>query len=177
MSEDGDHELLRSLPKQKLVELLLIQARNMFRVDGLYFLAIEEKFGAEKAIEIDEKCWRTMGAIEAREIKKFLGKEHFAVADVMKALQLTGWSLDQRDKEIQVDDGKGIFRVVRCRTQLTRIRKGLSEFGCRPVRHGYLKAFASELNPEINVICRMCPPDRHTEDSWCEWEFRSKDRH
>ncbi len=52
MSEDGDHELLRSLPKQKLVELLLIQARNMFRVDGLYFLAIEEKFGAEKAIEI-----------------------------------------------------------------------------------------------------------------------------
>jgi len=177
MSKDGDYELLRSLPKPKLIELLLIQARNMFRVDGLYFLAIEEKFGAEKAIEIDEHCWRTMGAIEAREIKKLLGKSRFAIADVMEALRFTGWSLDQRDKEIQVDDEKGIFRVVHCRTQLTRMRKGLSEFACKRVRHGYLEAFASELSPEIEVICKMCPPDRHSENSWCEWEFRPKDRH
>jgi len=177
MSKDGDYELLRSLPKQKLIDLLLIQARNMFRVDGLYFLSIEKMFGAEKAIVIDEHCWRTMGAIEAREIKKFLGKSHFAIADVMEALRFTGWSLDQRDKDIQVDDGKGVFRVVRCRTQLTRIRKGLSEFACKPVRHGYLKAFASELNPEMRVVCKMCPPDRHAENSWCEWEFRPNDGH
>ena len=171
MSADQDSVLLSSLAKEKLIDLLIIHARNTFRVDGLYFLGIEEKFGTESALQIDTKCWKTMGEMEAHEIRKFTGKSRFLIPDAMEALQFTSWSLDQRHKVVDVSEEKGVFRVVQCRTQLTRLKKGLSEFPCKEVRYEYLKAFAKELNPQIEVACRMCPPDRRSEDSWCEWEF------
>ena len=174
MDRDKDSALLSSLPEQKLIDLFFMHIRNIFRVDGLYFLGIEEKFGTEAATEIDKSCWRTMAAIEAREIGKFFGRSQFSVPDIMEALQLTSWSLDQKHKEIEISLANGILRVVRCDTQLTRKRKGLPEFPCKQVRHEYLKAFAQELNPQIDVLCRVCPPDRHSEELWCEWEFRSK---
>jgi len=170
MSADTDHELLSHLPKGKLVNLLRMHARNVLRIDGLYFLGIEEKFGTCSAIEIDRQCWKTMGAIEAHEIKKLMRRSRFTVPKVMQALQLSSWSLYHTDKE--VDEKKGVFRVVRCKTQLTRLKKGLPEFPCKTVRYEYLRAFASELSPQIEVVCRICPPDRDANDSWCEWEFK-----
>ena len=80
--------------------------------------------------------------------------------------------MDLEDKEIEVMKDHAILRNVRCRVQNTRLKKGLSEFGCKPVRFGFLKAFANEINPAIKVSCSMCPPDEHPEDLWCEWEFR-----
>jgi hypothetical protein len=171
LNADQDHALLSGLTKRKLIDLLIIHTRNIFRVDGLYFLGIEEKFGTRSAVQIDRQCWETMGAMEAHEIKKFMGKSRFPVADFMEALQFTSWSLDQRHKVVDISKEKGVFRVVQCRTQLTRLKKGWSEFPCKEVRYEYLKAFAKELNPQIEVACRMCPPDRRSEDSWCEWEF------
>lgn len=174
MDRDRDRALLSSLPEQKLIDLFFMHIRNIFRVDGLYFLGIERKLGTEAATEIDKSCWRTMAAIEAREIGRFLGRSQFSVPNIMEALQLTSWSLDQRHKEVEVSPAKGVFRVVSCETQLTRRRKGLPEFPCKQVRYEYLRAFAQELNPQLDVLCHVCPPDRHSEKLWCEWEFRSK---
>jgi hypothetical protein len=28
----------------------------------------------------------------------------------------------------------------------------------------------SELNPNIKFNCTVCPPDKHPDDLWCEWE-------
>lgn len=171
LSADKDDVLLSSLTKKKLIDLLMLHTRNVFRVDGLYFLGIEEKLGIDGAVQVDRQCWKTMGAIEAHEIKKFMRKPRFLLADIMKALQFTSWSLHQKQKTVEVMKGKGVFRVVQCRTQLTRLEKGLPEFPCKEVRYEYLKAFAMELNPQINVACRTCPPDRHSKDYWCEWAF------
>lgn len=163
--------MLSNLSKQRLIDLLLVHVRNTFRVDGLYFLGIEGKFGIDAATQIDKDCWNTMGSIEAHELKKLISKPHYVVPDVMHLLQYTSWSLNNRDKEIEISEQKGVFRVTRCRTQLTRMQKGLPEFSCKDVRFEYLKAFVAVLNPQINIECRMCPPDRHSKDSWCEWEF------
>lgn len=174
MNRERDRAYLAGLPEQKLIDLFYMHVKNIFRVDGLYFLGIEEKFGTQAATEIDRSCWKTMAAIEAREIRRFLERSEFLIPDIVEALQLTSWSLDQRHKEVEVSEDKGLFRVVSCDTQLTRRRKGLSEFPCKQVRHEYLKAFAQELNPEVDVLCHVCPPDKHSENLWCEWEFRLK---
>lgn len=174
MDREKDHELVSSLPEEKLIDLLFMHIRNIFRVDGLYFLGIEKKFGTEVATEIDRSCWKAMAAIEAHEIGRFLGRSQFPIPDIMEALQLTSWSLNQSHKEVEVNQAKGVFRVVSCDTQLTRRRKGLSEFPCKQVRYEYLKVFAQELNPQVDVLCHVCPPDRHSEELWCEWEIRSK---
>ena len=146
----------------------------MWTVDGLYYLGIEEKFGTEAATDIDRKVWEVMGKIEARKIKDFLNIKGTDIPSMMKALQYSGWALDLEDKEIIVKENIGLIRNVKCRVQNTRIKKGLVEFSCKPVRFGFLKAFAKEINPDIEVNCNVCPPDKHPDNLWCEWEFKLK---
>lgn len=143
----------------------------MWAVDGLYYLGIEEKYGTEVATEIDRKVWEVMGKIEARRIKKLFDISGSDIKALHQALRYSGWCLDLEDKQIELSEGKMILRNVRCRVQNTRLKKGLSEFGCKPVRMGFLRSFAKEINPDIELNCKVCPPDDHPDDLWCEWEF------
>jgi hypothetical protein len=176
MSRNDDVKLLNQLPKEKIPEYVFMQLRNLWAVDGLYFLGIEEKDGTDVATSIDAKVWAVMGKIEARKLKEFLGITQTDIPSMMKALQYTTWALDLEDKEIEITTDHAIIRNVRCRVQHTRLSKGLKEFGCKPVRFGFLKAFAKEFNPDIVVTCTICPPDKHPEDLWCQWEFTLKEK-
>lgn len=158
-------------PKEKLVELLFMQMRNLWAVDGLYFLGIEEKFGTEDATKIDKGVWEVMGKIEARRLKSTLCLNNDDIPTMIDALRFSSWSLDLEDKEIVVEKDRAIFRNVKCRVQQTRIKKELDEFPCKRVRWGYLKSFAKEFNQKIVVNCNVCPPDEHPDNLWCEWEF------
>ena len=169
---EQDREMLKAMPKDKLLDLFFLHIRNLWRVDGLYFLGIEEKFGTDAATQIDADCWKIMGKLEARELKKAFGSKEIDVASLLSCLTHTSWALDQDSKEVEVSKNRGIFRVTNCRTQETRIRKGLSVFPCKKVRFGYLKSFAEEINPKIEVVCKVCPPGKRHEGIWCEWEFR-----
>jgi hypothetical protein len=82
--------------------------------------------------------------------------------------------LDLENKEITEEKDRILFRNTDCRVQNTRLRKGLAEFPCKNVRWGYLKTFAKEINENIEVECNVCPPDKHKENLWCEWEFKMK---
>lgn len=148
----------------------------MWAVDGLYYLGIEEKWGTEAATEVDRKVWEVLGKIEARKLKEFFNIKGNDIPSMMSALQYSGWALDLEDKEVVVEENRGIIRNVKCRVQNTRIKKGLDEFGCKPVRWEFLKAFAKEFNPDIVVNCNVCPPDKHPDDLWCEWEFKIKSK-
>jgi len=170
-SQRSDRAFLSKLRKKKLLDLFYFQIRNIWRVDGLYFLGIEKEFGTGAASKIDEECWKTMGVLEARQLKEILRPRRWSVPEIMKALRLTSWALDQRDKKSEVHKDRAVLRVVSCGTQLTRLRKGLEEFPCKPIRENYLRAFARELNPSVALTCKVCPPDPHPEGTWCEWEF------
>ena len=176
MSRTTDRKLIEEIPKEKLADFIFMHLRDMWAVDGLYYLGIEKEFGTESATEIDGKVWEIMGKIEARKLKKLFEISGNDIASMIKALRLSGWTLDLEDKEIDVKKDKTILRNVKCRVQNTRIKKGLTEFGCKPVRWGFLKAFAKEFNPDIEVKCNVCPPDKHPDDLWCEWEFAIKEK-
>jgi len=166
-----DREMLSAMPKEKLLDLFFLHVKNLWRVDGLYFLGIEEKFGTDAATQIDANCWKLMGKLEARDLKNAFGFKEIDVTRLLELLRNTSWALDQDSKEVEVAENRGIFRVTKCRTQETRIRKGFGVFPCRQVRFGYLKGFAEELNPKIEVVCKVCPPGQRPEGIWCEWEF------
>lgn len=170
-SQATDRASLSRLSKKMLLDLFQFQIRNIWRVDGLYFLGIEKEFGTEAASKIDAECWKMMGTLEARQLKEIVHAKEWSILRIMEALKLTSWALDQHDKEVKLHKDRALFRVLTCNTQLTRLRKGLNEFPCQPVREGYLKAFAQELNPKVTVTCNICPPGQHPEDRWCEWEF------
>ncbi len=173
MSREKDIELINKIPDDKLADFVFMHLRNMWAVDGFYYMFIEEKYGTKVATEIDRRVWEVMGKIEARKIKKLFDIKDKSVKSCMKALSFSAWSMDLEDKEIEIiSDNFAILRNVKCRVQNTRLKKGLGEFGCKQVRFGFLKSFAKEINPDIKVTCKMCPPDDHPEDLWCEWEFK-----
>jgi hypothetical protein len=167
-----DRQILEAVPTSKLLDYLFLQVRNLWRVDGLYFLGMEKKFGTEAATEIDSGVWEAMAAIEAKSLQKmFHAGENLDVLKITDLLRKSSWALDQPFKTVEISSGRAVLKVNRCRTQETRLSKGLGEFPCKKVRFGYLKTFAKTLNPEVEVNCLVCPPDKHPKDSWCEWEF------
>jgi hypothetical protein len=169
---EEDRKTLTEMPMEKLLDYFFLQIRNIWRVDGLYFLGIEKKFGTEAATEIDAGVWETMAAIEAKSLQRMLKvEENPDLATIMKLMRKSSWALDQPFKTIEIGDKRVTLRIDRCRTQEARLSKGLREFPCRKVRFGYLKNFAKTLNPEVEVNCLVCPPDKHPKDLWCKWEF------
>jgi len=176
MSRNDDVTILSHLSKEKIPEYIFMQLRNLWAADGLYFIGIEERYGTEVATQIDANVWAIMGKIEARKLKEFLEITETDISSMMKALQYTTWALDLEDKEIIIKKDYALIRNIRCRVQNTRKSKGLKEFGCKPVRFSFLKAFAKEFNPDIVVKCNICPPDVHPDNLWCQWEFTYKER-
>ncbi len=172
--EESDLKMLKEISRDRLLDLFALHIRNIWRVDGLYFLGIEERFGTEAATEIDATCWKVMGKIEARALRKILGVEKINPESFIHLLRSTSWALDVIGKEDEVSEDRVVFRVTDCGTQNTRRRKELSVFPCKKVRYGYLEAFAKELDPGIEMTCRVCPPDERPPGVWCEWEFKFK---
>lgn len=168
-----DREMLAKMPMEKLLDFFFLQIRNLWRVDGLYFLGIEKKFGTEAATEIDSGVWETMAQIEAKVLQRmFSVAQNPDIPAIIELLHRSSWALDQPFKTIELSDKRATLSVDRCRTQEARLGKGLSEFPCKKVRFGYLKNFAKTLNPKVEVNCIVCPPDKHPKDVWCRWEFK-----
>ncbi|MGA1822480.1 MAG: DUF6125 family protein [Thermoplasmatota archaeon] len=170
--EDG--ELIKKVGEDRFPDLTYMHLRNMWTVDGLYFLGIEKRFGTEAATEIDAEVWKVMGKIEARKIRKFLALSD-DLGSMVTGLKYSGWAQDLEDKEWETRGGSEFLRTLNCRIQNNRLRDGLDLFPCKLVRFGFLKAFAKEFNENIEVICHQCPPGELEEGKWCEWEFRMKE--
>jgi hypothetical protein len=167
-----DRKMLEEMPARRLLDYSFLQVRNLWRVDGLYFLGIEKKFGTEAATEIDAGVWEAMAAIEAKSLQKmFQVDQNPSVSKIIDLLCKSSWALDQPFKTVEVNTKRAVLWVNRCRTQETRLNKGLREFPCKKVRFGYLKNFAKTLNPGVEVNCLVCPPDQHPKGSWCKWEI------
>jgi len=171
MSREDDKKIISDIPREKIPDFIFMHLRNMWSIDGLYFLGIEEKYGTKVATEIDKDVWKIMGKIEARRLKFLFDIKDNNLSSLVKCLKLSGWALDLEDKEIIKKDNRVIISNSVCRIQNTRIQKNLSEFPCKKVRWGFLKSFAKEINPNIEVVCKSCPPDKHDDNIWCEWEF------
>lgn len=168
-----DREMLAKMPIDKLLDFFFLQIRNLWRVDGLYFLGMEKKFGTEAATEIDAGVWEAMAQIEARSLQRmFQIGENPDIPTIIELLRKSSWALDQPFKTVEVSGKRATLSVDRCRTQEARLSKGLGEFPCKKVRFGYLKNFAKTLNPKVEVNCLVCLPDKHPKDLWCKWEFK-----
>ena len=169
-----DHELLDHLDREALYRFLNLQVRNLWRVDGLYFLGIEKRRGIDEATAVDAECWRYMGTSEARELRSLLGARP-GPEGALWLLRHTSWSLSHELKRFGLSPtGEAWFSVDACRTQLIRQDKGLDAHPCRLVREGYLRAFLAECDPGLELVVESCPPDRTRDDLWCRWLIRPR---
>jgi hypothetical protein len=120
----------------------------------------------------DADAWGRFARIEARRIKKRFGlPDHGGLDALATALSRRMYAAINRFRVERPDGNTLRFRMVDCRVQDARHRKGLPPFPCKPVGEVEFGSFAEEVDPRIRVRCVTCPPDEHREGTWCAWEF------
>lgn len=163
------------MSEPELRELLRDAALNWLAHDGLWFRAVEEKYGMAAALELDRQAWERFTVIEAKRIMKRLKMEPGGgIPALVAALPYRLYAHINQQEIIEADDAHCIFRMVTCRVQDARARQGLPDFPCRSVGIVEYSGFAKTIDPRIETRCLACPPDPHPADSWCVWEFTLK---
>ena len=170
-------EEIYDLSREELLKLVKAYARNWLAHDGCWFLAAEEKYGMDKAMELDIRSWERFSPAEARRIMRTFdiacpttGAPKGGLASLEKALGYRLYAAVNRQEAEWVDEQTLIFRMVECRVQTARRRKGLPDFPCKPVGIVEYGGFARAIDPRIQTRCLTCPPDPVT-DCYCAWEF------
>jgi len=163
-------KFLESLSKEELLKCVDMLSKNLLTLDGYWFLGIEDRYGQEVAIDIDREAWERYAVSEARRVKAFLNITEGTLDDMEKAVQLVSIA-PVSAVEVERRPNSVIYTVRNCRPQAARMKSGRGEFPCKPVGIAHLSAFAREINPKFKTRCIRCPPDEHTRDAWCSWEF------
>ncbi len=173
---DEGLSLLQNLSKDELIAIIVDDAKNWLAHDGLWFQAVERKFDMETAIDADREAWRQFTVIEAKRIMARLGIEPGGgIEALVECLKHRLYARLNLQEAIEVTDHRAVFRMVDCRVQSARKRKGLPDFPCKTVGLVEYSEFASTVDPRIETHCIACPPDEHPEEYWCAWEFTLRD--
>lgn len=164
---------VKDLSKEEVLALLEDASKNWLSHDGLWFRAVEDKFGIETAMELDQKAWEKFTVIEAKRIMKRLGiKPGGGIPALVQALKFRLYAYINIQETAEVTDTHCVFRMNRCRVQEARKRQGLPDFPCKSVGVVEYSGFAKTIDSRIKTTCLACPPDHHPPDVWCAWEFK-----
>ena len=167
--------MLEQYTREELEGMLHDAALNWLAHDGLWFLAVEEKFDQETAIELDGVAWEAFTVIEAKRIMKRHGIEPGGgIPALAKALSCRMYALINDSEIVEQSESRLVYRMNRCRVQDARKRKGLPDFPCKPVGLIEYSGFARTIDPRIETSCLGCPPDPGERDFACAWEFTLK---
>jgi hypothetical protein len=163
--------------KDELIELLRDAAVNWLAHDGLWFRAVEDKFGLEAAMELDAKAWEKFTVLEAKRIMKRLGlEEGGGIPALIQALKLRLYAHINVQEMSEVTADRLVFRLRSCRVQEARERQNLAPFPCKSVGLVEYGGFARTIDHRLETRCLACPPDPKPEAGWCAWEFTLKKR-
>lgn len=162
---------LAALPKEKLIELLEIYAKDWLAMDGVWFQSVEKELGMEAAMRHDVAIWKRFTVIEAQKIRKFLGlPERPGLEGLAEALRFRLYANINED-EILWEDGALIYRTLTCRVQHARQSKGMPLHPCRSVGLVEYGGFARAIDPRIRCECLSCYPEITDRTCHCAWRF------
>ena len=169
------NQLLNSLSKEELIELINAYSKNWLAMDGAWFQAAEREFGMYAAMELDRQAWRVYTVAEARRIKKFLNlPEEAGLEGLQKALSLRFYE-NINNTEFVCGENELIYKNVDCFVQNTRQRKGMELHPCKSVGIIEYSEFAKVIDSRIICECISCYPEITDDACCCSWRFRLTD--
>ncbi len=169
---DGVPAALKDMSREDLVGLLKAMGVNWLANDGIWFQAVEQRFGMNDAKRCNDTCWTRYSPFEAKRIKEVLDlPENGGIPALKKALKFRMYATINRQSIQDIDENTIIFRMNECRVQVARKRKGLDDYPCKSAGLVEYPYFAAAIDPRITTECIGCPPDDHPEDWYCAWKF------
>jgi len=165
-------EILQGMSREELIAVIVDDAKNWLAHDGLWFQAVENMYGMDAAMDADREAWRYFTVIEAKRIMERLGmKPGGGIPALVTCLQHRLYARLNLQESTEITADRAVFRMLDCRVQSARKRKGLDDFPCKSVGIVEYAEFAKAIDPRITTKCIACPPDSHPEEFWCAWEF------
>lgn len=163
---------LEGLTREQLIEYAKLCSKNLLAIDGTWFQSIESECGMDDAMHHDANAWERYTGSEARRVKAFLGLDEKPGLDGLeKALPLKLTSICN-ETELRREGDEIVFRVVSCRVQVARARKGMPYHPCKPVGLIEYGGFAKGIDSRVVCTCDSCYPDVNDEGCACAWRFR-----
>ena len=164
-------EVLSKLSREELIELLLIDSKNVIAMDGVWFQSIERELGMDCAMHHDEEAWKLYTRSEARRIKKFLGlPEQPGLEGLAEALPYR--MVDRANtSDIVLKDGRLYYKILECRVQQARTRKKMPLHPCKSAAVYEYGGFAEAIDNRIKCRCVSCYPEITDRNCSCAWEF------
>ena len=157
------------IPPEQLIGLC---SRTLYTLDGLWFTAMEEKYGFEATLELDIEVWQRLCQIEAKRVMEtFAIREDNPLRAVMSIIELDPLLAVFKPQVVELTDNKAVFRLTDCPPQKARERDGRPPLPCRELDTAIYQAYANAVDPRIKLKCLSCPPDPHPPEYWCEWQF------
>jgi hypothetical protein len=130
----------------------------------------------DAAVAVDIEAWRKFTVIEAKRIMSRLKLEPGqGIPALVECLKHRFYARINLQEAIEVTDNRAVFRMLDCRVQSARRRKGMAEHPCKSVGIVEYGEFARTIDPRIVTRCIACPPDPVPDEFWCAWEFTLQD--
>ena len=150
-------------------------AKNWIAMDGLWFQAVEQHYGLEAAVLLDQKVWKHYAVTEAQRIKERLQLPEQGGLDALEIAFNNRLFAHVNETEILRPDKKTLVVTTKtCRVQAARERKGIPLFPCRSVGMIEFPLFARTIDPRVRTECLSCPPETKEGSPYCSWKFTLK---
>ena len=163
---------MNELSHDDLLKLTTIYAKNWLAHDGSWFLAVEEAYDIDTAIDMDRESWRRFTVVEARRLIEFLQLgENSGLEGLQKALSFRLYAPLNESYCERPDENTLIYKVKTCRVQYARERKGMPYFPCKSVGIVEYGLFAKTIDVRIETESVSCHPDVTVPDHNCIWKF------
>ena len=130
-------------------------------VDGLWFMKVEEKYGFDVALEIDDEVWKVMPKIQARKLKSLCGKEKGT--DALLECFSTKLHLDSFKFNVEKFKGEKGFKIIitECPWHNSMIKSGREHLSgkigtriCNTEYSVWAKEFGEDIQFELeSQIC------------------------
>jgi hypothetical protein len=160
------------LTKKDLASLVEICRRDSRFFDGVWFMNIEDRFGFEQAMDIHCDMWGKFGEYQSKLIKRAFNLGNKPMSALVRAVNIDPAWLFWDYTMDQVSDTQALFRVTGCKAQRARVKMGRGiNPDCQKVDGAYFTSFVRVIDPMIKVKCNLGPPDKCSDNLWCEWCF------
>jgi hypothetical protein len=170
--QNGIPAALYQMDEKQLEGLLDGLCLNWLANDGVWFQAIENRFGMFDAKRCNDTCWTRFSPYEAYRIKTLLSlQEQGGLEALKRALQFRLYARINKQDIVEEKTDSFVFRMIECRVQTSRQLKGLEIYPCKSGSMIEYLTFAETIDPRIRTECIGCPPDPPQPDWHCAWKF------